>query len=319
MTRNWSPQEKDLLLSCWRPSTLKTYTPIWGKWSLWCRKNNVNFRTPNPEDVAKYLAYLYLDQKLAYRTILVHKSVIASICETTSNIKISSSHIVKHILKAISIAKPLPPKVPTWDARVLITHLKDSTPCVSSFYEVSKRTATILLLCSGRRVHDLSLLHIDSDHFVDNGDSITLHPVFGSKTDSVSYQQSSWVLLASEDQNTDPLFWLRMLKNLSKERRGSLTNLFITSRDPVRAATPTIIGSWVKRVLSEAGITASPGSFRSAVSSLNWLENYPINDILAKANWRHETTFRKFYHKEIKSSKEMPSVLSLSNLFQVPN
>lgn len=319
MTSDWSPQEKDLLLSCWRPSTLKTYTPIWGKWSLWCRQNNVNFRIPNPTDVAKYLAYLYLNQKLAYRTILVHKSVIASICETASNIRISSSHIVKHILKAISIAKPLPPKVPTWDPRELITYLKENTPDTSSLYEVSKRTATILLLCSGRRVHDLFLLHIDSDHFVDNGDSITLHPVFGSKTDSATFQQSSWVLLTSQNQNTNPLYWLRMLKNLSKERRGSLTNLFITTRDPVRAATPTIIGGWVKRVLSDAGIQASPGSFRSAVSSLNWLENYPINDILSKANWRHESTFRKFYRKEIRSRNEMSSVHSLTSLFQVPN
>lgn len=139
-------------------------------------------------------------------------------------------------MKAISIAKPLPPKVSTWDARVLITHLKDNTPCISSLYDVSKRTATILLLCSGRRVHDLSLLHIDSDHFVDNGDSITLHPVFGSKT--------------SQDQNINPLFWLRTLKGLSRERRGSLTNLFITTRDPVRSVSHTNYNRWLGKTCS---------------------------------------------------------------------
>lgn len=319
LTGNWSRQEKDLLSSCWRGSTLKTYTPIWNKWSAWCLDNNINFRKPAPSDVARYLAYLFLSEKLAYRTILVYKSVISSICETLNETKISCSPIVKHVLKAISLAKPLPPKVPVWDARVLIKYLRETSPNQNSLYDVSRRTAALLLLSSGRRVHDLTLLHCSPDRFIDdNGNSITLHPIFGSKTDSASFQQSSWTLSACSDRNLDPIFWLRKLVSISKDTRGSLPNLFITSTRPVKPATATIIGGWLKRLLSEAGIQASPGSFRSAVSSLNWIENYPINEILAKANWRHESTFRRHYQRPLQSTQSTDRTdQSLSQLFSV--
>lgn len=317
LTETWSSEEKKLLSSCWRPSTLKTYAPIWTKWSIWCRQNNVTSHFPKPSQVARYLAHLYLSSKLAYRTILVHKSTIASVCETVSNVKISSSLIVKHILKAISLAKPVPLKVPIWDARIVINHLKNTFPS-NTLYDISRRTATILLLTSGRRVHDLSLLHCDSDHFIDNIDSITLFPMFGSKTDSSSYQQSSWTLLASPDRNTDPVFWLRTLEKVTKDVRGPITNLFITTKPPVRPAKPTVIGGWVKSLLKDAGIHATPGSCRSAVSSLNWIENYPISEILAKANWQHECTFRKFYHKQIRMTDSVISEKSLSQYFSTP-
>ncbi|CAH2224627.1 jg13623 [Pararge aegeria aegeria] len=320
LTHNWSTEEIQLLSTCWRASTLKTYTPIWNKWVNWCNQNHLNSNRPVPADVARYLAKLFLKDQLAYRTILVHKSVIASICETISDIKISSNHLVKHILKAVSLARPIPPKLPIWDARVVIQFLKNKNPNLKSLYDVSTRTATILLLASGRRLHDLTLLHCDSKRLEDDGKSITLHPVFGSKTDSASYQQSSWTLLASPDRNICPLFWLRTLIDLSRNVRGSLTNLFITTKDPRKPASTVVIGGWIRRILSEAGIKATPGSCRSAVASLNCLEKYPVNDILAKANWRHEDTFRKYYLREVRvmhHNKDIESEKSLSELFAV--
>lgn len=306
-------------MSCWRTSTLKTYTPIWSRWLSWCKLNGIDQRLPTPAQVARYLGKLHLSDGLSYRTILVHKSVIASICETISCVKISSSPVVKHLLKAISVARPLSGnKIPVWDARVLISYLKNKSPNIHSLFEVSQRTAAILLLASGRRVHDLTLLHCDSEHFVDKEEKIILRPIFGSKTDSNTYQQSDWILCNSPDQNLNPVFWLRALKKISQDMRGSLTNLFVTSRSPTKPASPAIIGGWVKRLLADAGIQASPGSFRSAVSSLNWIEKYPINDILAKANWQHEVTFKKFYLRDLQSHNVVSSEESLSKFFAVP-
>lgn len=317
ITEGWSAEEKSLLLSCWRKSTLKTYTPVWRKWISWCQLNGINQHLPTPAQVARYLGKLHISDKLSYRTILVHKSVIASICETISSVKISCSPVVRHLLKAISVARPLTQKIPVWDARVLISYLKNKIPNTQSLFEVSQRTAAILLLASGRRVHDLTLLHCDSEHFEDKEDIIILHPAFGSKTDSSTHHQSDWILCNSPDQNLNPVFWLRILKLISQDVRGCLTNLFITTRSPTKPASSAIIGGWVKRLLGDAGIQASPGSLRSAVSSLNWIEKYPINDILAKANWQHEVTFRKFYHRELQSNNTVSSEQSLSKFFAV--
>lgn len=317
LTQDWSPEEQNLLSSCWRESTFKTYIPIWNKWSQWCLQTNIDCKNPAPQSVARYLAYLNLKQNLAYRSILVHKSVISSIVETLTCVKISNSPIVKHMLKALSQAKPPPNKPPIWDARIVIKYLRDSNPNIDNLYEVSQRTAALLLLISGRRVHDLTLLRCTPDRFILGTDRITMIPVFGSKTDTSSYQQSNWTLLAATERNIDPVFWLKQLLKVTEDIRGSVTNLFITIRNPIKPASPTIIGGWLKRLLTDSGVHSSPGSFRSAVSSLNWIENYPINDILSKANWKNENTFRNHYQREISQSSQTLNERSLSNLFIV--
>nr|XP_026501314.1 uncharacterized protein LOC113404600 [Vanessa tameamea] len=280
-------------------STIRTYAPIWNKWVRFCQKNSINSRVPEPSNVARYLGYLYLSHGICHRTFLVYKSVKASVCETISAIKIASSPIVKHILKAISLAKPPPPKLPIWDARILIRFLKNYIIDLNSVYQISMHTVAILLLPSGRRVHDLTLLHVDSEHFIDNVDSITLHPIFGSKTDSSSYQQSSWTFVAVPDRNINAVYWLRTLVNMTQQIRRHISNLFLAIKGPTRPATAAMIGGWIKGLLADSGIQASAGSCRAAVSSLNWVENYHINDILPKGNWKHEHTFKKFYQKHI--------------------
>jgi hypothetical protein len=104
---------------------------------------------------------------------------------------------------------------------------------------------------------------------------------------------------------------------LSEDRRKdnpNIRSLFISTLGVVRPASRTIIGGWVKTVLKEAGIDASAGSTRSAVASLGWLENHPIEDILQRGNWKSENTFKRFYNKEIISSKD--SSESVMGLFK---
>ncbi|CAH2217820.1 jg6260 [Pararge aegeria aegeria] len=96
--------------------------------------------------------------------------------------------------------------------------------------------------------------------------------------------------------------WVKNLVALTAKRRGQeedLNHLFITVVGKARPASRTVIGVWLKSVLREAGITASPGSFRSAVASASWIDNHPMDDILARGNWKSEQTFQKFYCKEI--------------------
>ncbi|CAG9105992.1 unnamed protein product [Plutella xylostella] len=62
-------------------------------------------------------------------------------------------------------------KPPMWNARVLIEYQQHSSPLVDKFFGVTKRTATLLLLYSGRRVHDLTLLRCDNDHLIDDATS----------------------------------------------------------------------------------------------------------------------------------------------------
>lgn len=51
-----------------------------------------------------------------------------------------------------------------------------------------------LLLMSGRRFHDFTLLHISPDHIQENGTNVVLWSIFHSKTDTAQHQLSEWNL-----------------------------------------------------------------------------------------------------------------------------
>lgn len=133
------------------------------------------------------------------------------------------------------------------------------------------------------------------DNLVDNDDHIILWPMFGSKTDTSTHRQSGWKLCKAEDRNIDPIFWLRKLVSLGKNRRheAGVECLFISTLGPARPASRTVIGGWIKTILKDAGIDASRGSLKSAVASMSWLEECPIDTILERGNWRSENTFKK--------------------------
>lgn len=298
---HWSIAEKDLLKKSWRDSTLSTYNVPIKRWLSWCNLNGIDARAPRGNDVARYLANLFLEKKLAYRTMLVHKSAIATYSATGPE-EISNNFFVRQVIKAISLARPQEKRSKIWDTELLFDWLKD-TPSSDRLFDVSRRTAIILLLASGRRVHDLTLLDITEDSFFENKDNeLELWPRFGSKTDCGKSRQSGWLLRRHPDERLCPVRHVNKLIDSTRERRlenKDLTSLFISITGEVKPATRTIIGGWIKSIFREIGIDAPPGSVRSAVASRSFLENRPLEEILKRANWKSAQTFHNHYCRSI--------------------
>lgn len=306
----WTSSQKSLVEAGWRQSTLKTYKNAWDRWLAWCKKTNISPKVPNASSVAQYLVHLFTDVGLAYRTILVHKSVIANFCCPESEANLSSHILIKQVLKGIANKSIKPVKPPIWNPQVVVNYLLSHNCSDVSIFEVSRRCAILLLLASGRRIHDLTLLSIAQDMCIVESDKITFWPCFGSKTDTLNHQQSGWQILSGLDKNIDPVFWTKRLIDLNRLRRNEICNLFLTTVGPVKAASRTIIAGWVRTLLKDSGIENSPGSIRSAVASLNWVEKYKIEDILARGNWQSSNTLLKFYRKPLLQppSAGVPSV-----------
>lgn len=315
---DWSAEQKCLLKQGWRSSTLNTYRPAWQRWLNWCSKFGVNFSDPSGSELARYLADLHLKEKLSYRTILLHKSVVSTLCNTKIEARLSSNILVKQMIKAIALQQPkkCPPTV--WDPQSLVGWLGNRSLQNQSLFDISRVSAVLLLLCSGRRIHDLTLLSVSPDRCIVDQNSIMFWPHFGSKTDSETHVQSGWRLLGNvENEALDPVVWLKKLIEIGKSRRllCSSDRLFITVCGKARPATKTILAGWVKSILKEAGIQATPGSFRSAVASRSWLDNEPLDEIMARANWRSGNTFKKHYRREVVPAQGS----SLIHLFQPIN
>lgn len=296
----WTESQLRLLKDSWRPSTKKTYKVAWNRWLKWTKGHKLNPLQPTGSILSRFLADLYIVDGLAYSTILLHKSVVSTLCNC-DNDKLGSHVLVRHILKAIALKKPVPRKSTVWNIDKLTLFLSSYSVDENSIFATCRHTATLLLLCSGRRVHDLTLLAVDSKHLSENNDCLILWPMFGSKTDTATYRQSGWRLSSNfTNKKLDPVFWVkRTISLLEVKRQSGCQNLFINIRGQPRAASRTVIAGWVKSLLSEAGVVDSAGSIRSAVASKNWSDNCPLDEILARGNWRSHNTFARFYCKEV--------------------
>lgn len=258
---------------------------------------------PNPDIIAKYICYLHSVLQLAPKTIAIHKSVVTTFASPQNSDKLSSHPLVKQTLKAVFLTRPPRNKQVTWDVEELISYLKSYTIKEDSLFQVARHTAILLLLATGRRNHDLTLLDIQPESMEIANEYIILWPKFGSKTDSATFRQSGWKLIASNNDRLNIPLWVKQLIDISKSRRPSdtpLSALFITTRGHVKPASRTVIAGWIRTLFRDANIVASPGSCRAAVNSDNWSNNnLNIDEVIKKGNWRSKDTFIKYYFKEI--------------------
>ncbi|CAG9136889.1 unnamed protein product [Plutella xylostella] len=218
-------------------------------------------------------------------------------------------HNLHRVLKDTTTGQPPPQLVIDW--------LVHNDPISDNLFDISRRCAILLLLASGRRVHDLTLLSVAPDHMEDHDGRITFWPKYGSKTDCLARRQSGWELSSGPHANIDLVRWLRRLVELSAPRRAQAetSSLFVTTCGAPRAASRTVIGGWVRTVLSEAGIHDAPGSTRSAVASLSWVQNFPVEDILARGNWTSQNTLLRYYERPLARSTS-DTASAMTNCFK---
>lgn len=317
---SWSEENRALLEKSWRKSTLKTYAGPWKCWLKYAKQEGFVPDNPSSTDICQYLGYLHRIKKFAPATIKVHKSVIATFMDPSkSDSTITNNALVKRMLRAIDLSRPLSNVKCIWDVNVIVDFMENIDLTTSSLFEVSRHVSLILLLASGRRIHDLTLLRISKESFRDEGSSIIFWPVFGSKTDSSTHKQSGWKLSSSENRSLDPVFWIRKLIVLSMDRRATGKNvmsLFVTTRGKAGPASRAIIAGWVKTALTEVGILSSPGSIRSAVASSRLNNEIPLDTILKQGNWKRKENVFKFYFKEVARNQNSSSSNKARELIQ---
>jgi len=247
----------------------------------------------------------------SHSTITLHKSVVATFANPDRSAALSSHPIIRLKGSFASEVRPENHYLGCPAVRIL-AGTKSAEP---NLFQVSRHVACLLLLASGRRVHDLTLLSTAEDLFQDLGEVLVFRPRLWSKTNSGSHQQSGWRLSGmTSSPSLDVVRWVRRLL-LSKTRGRSLAEapLFVTTRGKVAPASRTIIAGWVSSALSAAGISAPPGSVRAAIGSSYAAAGLPLDDILRMGNWRQRGTFFALYYRPIERRPTRPSSLVASS------
>ena len=214
--------------------------------------------------------------------------------------------LVCRFLKGVFHQKPaLPRDNVTWDVSILLAYLRSLSPVKKlSLKYLSLKLLILCLVLSGQRGQTAHLLDVRNMTLTFSrvafaiGDlAKTSRP--GSHLDEVSY------LAYAPDRRLCIVTVLKHYFERTLDIRGLETRVFLTLRQPHKAATKDTLRRWAKGVLMEAGINMNvfkPHSVRSASSNFASKNKLSIDTIMRTAGWHHETTFTKYYNMPIKGN-----------------
>jgi site-specific recombinase XerD len=191
---------------------------------------------------------------------------------------------------------PLPREKPTiWNPQTVLDWL-NSQPIPTSLIECASEAVLLLLLATGWRVDDVWKL---ANRFECAGESARFFfrlkrkcPIKGN------YTLSQSVTRLRENERVCPVRAVQhFLERAKSTRKIPCSSLFVSTTGT--PASKDTLRRWVQDLLAKAGVFVSAGSCRSASTSAAFARNHSIDVILSSAGWSSESTFRRFYQREV--------------------
>lgn len=244
------------------------------------------------------------DKGLSYSTINSYRSAISSCHELIEGLPAGQHPYVVRLLKGMFYIRPPVPKYAlTWDVGKVVSFLK-GLPQVKylSLKQLSFKLAMLVSLTSADRGQSLALMDL-SKKSVTHG-KVTFYITSITKCSAPGKACKEIVLPAFEDRQLCVKSILLAYIERTKIIRGGHNRLFLSYRKPFTPVSSTTLARWIKTVLCQAGISGyGAHSTRGAATSAVLKAGLPIQTIMKAADWSKETTFTRFYRREVDSSQ----------------
>ncbi|MCG8432339.1 MAG: hypothetical protein MJA29_14370 [Candidatus Omnitrophica bacterium] len=309
-----------------RKSTLKVYEGKWSTFFAWCARKQLDPFGLEIASLCDFFNHLFVDKKLEVRTIEGYRSAISKVWSLAGIKDLSNDVYLRALFNNFALERPLSKgsNYPKWDLRLVLDSLG------KALYEplskapinlVTQKTVFLLLLASGARRSEVHAIDVNRIVFDNDGKSVLLRPRPGflAKNHNVrtgfgeffGFTIKSLKEFVGPDLREDALLCpLRALKyylKASESRRGGIAELFITCKEPVRAAHKNTITAWVKTVLSRAyndsqesaDMSRPAHELRAVGPSLAVYNCVSVDDVMAQCRWRQHNTFTSFYLRDL--------------------
>ena len=249
----------------------------------------------------EFLAHLFTSGK-SYSTINICRSSLSSTLELVDGSNIGKHPLVCRLMRAIYNQNPPRPKYnSTWNVDTVLKLVRDWGPnedLQANF--LVKKLAVLLALSTFMWTCELASIDKQSVTFHENGVTIALtKPRKAQQSGSVQ----SFSLKSLPDSVLCPVSCLGfyVYKTDVLRYRENSSFLFISPSKPFNHVTPSTISRWIKTVLRLARIDPKfiAHSTRGAASSKAAKGGISIDSILKAGSWTHESTFARFYRREI--------------------
>ena len=321
MDKGFSNPVADRAARAHRLSTRRNYQSKWAAFRTWCHEQGHTCSSASAQRVADFLLYLRNERKLSVSCIKGYRSALSSVFKYSRNVDIHSDPVISDLITAFEKEVPRrrlsPPK---WDLDVVLRYLMSPTfePIKDiSLLRLTQKTAFLLALATAKRVGELQAI---SGVLGRKSHSLVLHyrQDFLAKTESAanpiprSFEVPSLKDLVGHHEQDRFLCPVRAVRCYRKvtDSRTRPDFLFLAPSDTSRPITKNAISYLIRTVIWEAHQllrdTDLPRGdvrahdLRGIGTSLNFLRNKSIEEVLQAATWRSNSVFASFYLKDVR-------------------
>ena len=294
-----------------RRSTVASYQSAWKRWVDWCSKRNLDTLSPSLAIVLDYLFYLF-NIGFATASLNTHRSMLSMTVDPIEGHNVGEHPLVVQLLKGCYNLNPPKPRYDSfWDPDVVLNYFISSGPDGSlSLVSLSNKLAMLLALATLSRVSELCSISYSSISISDTGAKFS----FSRLRKAQSSGPLKSCVLPRLNGLCCPVGCLESYISATREfRLPEASTLFLSLKRPHRPIRSSTLGHWLKSCLSDAGL--SPDSFsahstRGAAASKAVFRGVPVELVLQSAHWSRESTFQRFYHRELSSISVSQAILS---------
>ena len=191
----------------------------------------------------------------------------------------------------------------TWDPDQALNYL-NTVPSIQdlSAKELTLRTATLLSLLTGQRRHALHSLKLNDIRFTKDESKCKIFSEKHKTSKPGAHTEPSEILAYVENPKLCLVKHLKAYIEKTQEHRKSAdSKLFLCYTKPFGPVSRNTFSRWVKSVLAKAGIDTGKytGHSTRAASCSAVAERASLHTVLKAAGWKWESTFAKFYKKDV--------------------
>ena len=313
-----SERASNLISNARRVGTRSNYESAWRKFDSWCSEKQIDPTTCDVSIVLDYLAHLF-DQGYRYNYIAAHRSAISAYHEPIKGILVGKHTRVSSLLTGIFNERPPLPRYSfVWDVEIALKFIK-TLPIDDSISDklLTYKLVTLLSLLAASRVSEITNLDIDfllkqPDVYVFTFSQVSKTWKPGQKAPTMEFK------VYDRDVSLCVCRTIDLYLKRTESRRGDYKQLLISIVRPYHPVKSCTVSRWLVDMLGLSGIdtkTFKAHSTRAASTSKASSSGISLTEIVKRGKWKSDSTFRKFYHKNIvKESDFQGSILATKKL-----
>ena len=156
-----SSDAQTIISAAWRNITKTKHNSTFKRWTNFCSKRSINSLQPNTVNIILFLSEEF-KRSFSYNSFVSARSALGHClpCDI-----INHSTVSTFLKGAYNLRPPSPKYFPIWNLNTLLSHTQHKD--ISTFYDITKKLATLLMILSGTRVNTLVHVKVTNMYIVD--------------------------------------------------------------------------------------------------------------------------------------------------------